>query len=116
MSASTSASPPKRGRPNFEAETKRIKLRPDVFDRWLVKKDSLGFTHKAHSQFADYLLDMCEEHRQTNKCNNPLNQVSASNVYGLLHTACVCMPLFNIFNLLHVIIYSLGLPDTFHAC
>ena len=61
MSASTSASPPKRGRPNFEAETKRIKLRPDVFDRWLVKKDSLGFTHKAHSQFADYLLDMCEE-------------------------------------------------------
>ena len=37
MSASTSASPPKRGRPNFEAETRRIRLRPDVFDRWLVK-------------------------------------------------------------------------------
>ena len=41
MSASTSASPPKRGRPNFEAETKRIKLRPDVFVRWLVKKTRL---------------------------------------------------------------------------
>ena len=61
MSASTSASPPKRIRPNFEAENLRIRLRPDVFHRWFVKKDSLGFTHKAHSQFAVYLLDICEE-------------------------------------------------------
>ena len=66
MSASTSASPPKRGRPNFEAETKRIKLRPDVFVRWLVKKTRLDL-HIRRIVNLRIIYWICVKNRQTNK-------------------------------------------------
>jgi hypothetical protein len=59
MSASTSksgASPPKRGRPRNEEGITRIKLKKDVFQCWLARKNSLGFSTKTHSEFAMYLL------------------------------------------------------------
>jgi hypothetical protein len=65
MSASickSGVSPPKRGRPRNEVGITRIKLKKDVFEMWLSRKDSLGFSKKTHSEFAMYLLlNFCEE-------------------------------------------------------
>ena len=41
MEIATGASPPKRGRRIYAAETTHIRLRMDVFYEWLVKKDLL---------------------------------------------------------------------------
>lgn len=54
----------KRGRPRSDLGVTRIKLKKDVFETWLSRKDSLGFTKKTHSEFAMYmLLNFCEEER-----------------------------------------------------
>ncbi len=47
---------PKCGRPRNEEGITRIKLRKDVYQIWLARKDSLGFSTKAHSEFAMHLL------------------------------------------------------------
>ena len=54
---------PKRGRPRNEVGITRIKLKKDVFDTWLSRKDSLGFS-RTHSELAMcLLLNLCEEER-----------------------------------------------------
>ena len=52
MEASTSDYRPKCGRPKLEVPVQRIGLRMDVYDEWLAKKDSVGFSEKTHSEFA----------------------------------------------------------------
>ena len=78
MSASickSGVSPPKRGRPRNEVGITRIKLKKDVFETWLLRKDSLGFSKKTHSEFAMYLLlNFCEEERgESNFIPTPTN-------------------------------------------
>ena len=56
------ASPAKRGRPKINKGIVRIRLREDIYDMWITRKDSLGFSVKTHSEFAEYLmLHVCEE-------------------------------------------------------
>lgn len=59
MSTSASGSAPKRGRPSHDAEAKRIRLKPEVFDLWMQKKENLGYLDKSHCQFAEFLLGLC---------------------------------------------------------
>ena len=60
--AHSGVSPPKRGRPKNEVGIARIKLRKDVFETWVGRKNSLGFATKTHSEFAMYLLlNFCQE-------------------------------------------------------
>ena len=61
MSTSASGPAPKRGRPNYDAEAKRIRLRPEVFNLWREKKNNLGYSEKSDSQFAEFLLGLCEK-------------------------------------------------------
>ena len=58
------------------AKAKRIRLRSEVMERWMQKKELLGFFHKTHSQFADFLLDFYEDaggHPSPSKYTNILN-------------------------------------------
>jgi hypothetical protein len=50
------ASSPKRGRPKDEIGFVRIKLKKDVHEMWLARKESMGFSSKTHSDFARHLL------------------------------------------------------------
>ena len=54
---------PKRGRPSYGIQTTRIRLQTDTFNGWLMKKDLFGFSEKTHSEFAEYLLNNCQEPR-----------------------------------------------------
>ena len=53
------ASPPKRGRPSVK--TAHIRLRMDVFKDWNMKKERMGYSNKTHSEFAEILLQNCQE-------------------------------------------------------
>lgn len=53
---------PKRGRPRSDThadESKRIRLKPVVFYRWMTVKESVGY--QTHSQFAEFLLNLVEQ-------------------------------------------------------
>ena len=54
--AQSGVSPPKRGRPKNEVGITRIKLKKDVFETWVCRKNSLCFATKTHSEFAMHLL------------------------------------------------------------
>jgi hypothetical protein len=56
MVTSTSDRPPKRGRPKLGVAIKRIGLQAHMYDEWIIKKNSLGFSEKRNSDFANYLL------------------------------------------------------------
>ena len=60
-SGPSSGPAPKRGRPNYDAEAKRLRLKPEVFDRWVQKKETLGYSDKSNSEFAEFLLELCEK-------------------------------------------------------
>ena len=63
MSTIETGPAPKRGRPpkyDTISETKRIRLRTEVYDRWNEKKRSIEHCHKTHSEFAEFLLDICD--------------------------------------------------------
>ena len=60
----TTGPAPKSGRQSSKTcviETKRIRLKPEVFSRWVTKKESLGYFDKTNSQFAEFLLDVTEQ-------------------------------------------------------
>jgi hypothetical protein len=62
MSAFTGASPPKLGRPRDDVGIVRIKMKKDVYEMWIARKNSVGFSTKSHSDFARHLLlNFCEE-------------------------------------------------------
>ena len=51
----TTGPAPKRGRPSSKTcviETKHIRLKPEVFSRWVTKKKSLVYFDTTNSQFA----------------------------------------------------------------
>ncbi|CAB4018384.1 zinc finger MYM-type 1-like [Paramuricea clavata] len=50
------ASPPKRGRPKKDEAVMRIRLTKHIYDMWATKKNSVGFSTKTHSEFAEYLM------------------------------------------------------------
>ena len=63
MATSTSDRPPKRGRPKLGIAIKRIGLQAQVYDEWIIKKNSLGFSDKSNSDFVVYLLRISDEQR-----------------------------------------------------
>ena len=66
---------PKRGRPRSDThadESKRIRLKPVVFYRWMTVKESLGYQTHTCSQLAEFLLNLVEQ------------QQPAQTVYRLL--------------------------------
>lgn len=52
---------PKRGRPKLGIQIKRIGLQAPVYDEWIRRKETLGFSGKSNSDFAKYLLRTSEE-------------------------------------------------------
>ena len=86
MSATETVSAPKRGRPNYNAETKRIRLQSKVMEHWMQKKELLGFFHKTHSHFVEFLLDFYEDaggHPSSSKYTNILNSPDIKNINTL---------------------------------
>jgi hypothetical protein len=63
MATSTSDRPPKRGRPKLGISIKQIGLQAQVYDEWIIKKNSLGFSEKSNSDFANYLLRISDKQR-----------------------------------------------------
>ena len=60
--SSTGASPPKCGRPRDEIGFVRIKLKKDIHEMWITRKDSIGFSTKTHSDFPRHLLlNFCDD-------------------------------------------------------
>ncbi|CAB4040952.1 Hypothetical predicted protein, partial [Paramuricea clavata] len=71
MATSTSDRPPKRGRPKLGIAIKRIGLQAQVYDEWIIKKNSLGFSEKSNSDFANYLLRISDEQRGQTSPSGP---------------------------------------------
>ena len=40
----------------FPFDSDELRLKKHIYDMWTAKKDSLGFSMKTHSEFAEYLL------------------------------------------------------------
>jgi hypothetical protein len=60
--SSTGTSLPKRRRPRDEIGFVHIKLKKDVQEMWITRKDSIAFSTKTHSDFAQHLLlNFCED-------------------------------------------------------
>jgi hypothetical protein len=93
MSASTSkAGPslPKHGRPRNEEGITRIKLRKDVYQIWLARKDSLGFSTKTHSEFAMHLLlNITEDEYESNLSSPGVGKWKLKHIFILLPMLCV---------------------------
>ena len=66
MEESDHASLPKRGRPSVK--TVHIRLRIEVFQKWTKKKEDMGYSNKTHSEFAEMLLQYCDQEKETSEC------------------------------------------------
>ena len=66
MEESDDASLPKRGRPSVK--TAHIRLRIEVFQEWTKKKEDMGYSNKTHSEFAEMLLQYCDQEKETGQC------------------------------------------------
>ena len=71
------ASPPKRGRPKNEVGFVRIKLKKDVHEIWHARKESMGFSSKTHSEFAQYLLLNFSEDQPNQSFESPSQSIGS---------------------------------------
>ena len=78
MSAIASDPIPKRGRPSYDAETKRIRLKQDVFDSWIRIKEISGYATKSNSQFAEFLLENIQRNDNKHSALSPLCSPSST--------------------------------------
>lgn len=85
------ASPPKRGRPKKDEAVVRIRLTKHIYDMWTTKKDSVGFSTKTHSEFAEYLMMNTYEGLsiQTPSSGKSKYFMVRSPCYYELYTACI---------------------------
>ena len=82
MSDTIGPVPPKRGRPRSDThadESKRISLKPVVLYRWMTVKECLGY--QAHSQFAEFLLNLAERQQPATNIPSTSSKYSKSIIY-----------------------------------